>query len=110
MLTEPPVDALGSAVVGSSPVTVVAVTGVASATATAVGALAVARSVDDCSYFSRIGHHEGSTDSLFSRYCSYSSSTSHSLAPNSPEAPPSAPVPDTWLDTADRPLSLLLEG
>ncbi len=36
-------------------------------------------------------------------YFSYISSTSHSLAPNSLEAPSSTPV--TWLDTADRPLS-----
>ena len=39
-------------------------------------------------------------------YFSYISSTSHSLAPNSLEAPSSTPV--TWLDTADRPLSFAL--
>jgi hypothetical protein len=30
------------------------------------------------------------------------------LAPNSPEEPSSGTVPVIWLDTADRPLSLLL--
>ena len=55
-------------------------------------------------YFSRIGHHDGSTEFLSVLNCSYISSTSHSLAPNSPAAPPSGLTPVTWLDTADRPL------
>src|SRR5476651_2333054 len=50
-----------------------------------------------------MGHQLCSTEFLSTMYFSYISSTSHSLAPNSLEAPSSTPV--TWLDTADRPLS-----
>src|SRR5690606_11818811 len=58
-------------------------------------------------YDSRIGHQLLSTDSLSTRYRSYISSRSHSLAPNSPEALSSGVTPVTGLDTADRLLSLL---
>ena len=62
--------------------------GAAAAACSAAGGAASASA--DWWYFSRMGHHEGSTDSRFCLYCSYISSTSHSLAPNSPAAPPSA--------------------
>src|SRR5690606_11634997 len=63
---------------------------------------------DDCAaesgvYFSRIGHHSLSTELRSCLNCTYSSSTSHELAPN----PPSPPTPVTWFDTLYRPLSSL---
>src|SRR5690606_41547844 len=54
-------------------------------------------------YCSRIGHHSLSTELRSCLNCSYSSSTSHELAPN----PPSPPTPVTWFDTLYRPLSSL---
>src|SRR5690606_30123296 len=54
-------------------------------------------------YASRIGHQLWSTELRSTRYRSYISSTSHSLAPNSPEFPSSGTVPVTGFDTAESP-------
>src|SRR5690606_4354917 len=82
----------GAAAASASPTTGITEVGVGSATGR---------------YASRIGQQLLSTDSLSTRYRSYISSTSHSLAPNSPEALSSGVTPVTGLDTADRLLSLL---
>ena len=63
----------------------VSVVGAASVTAVGAGAGFGVRVCIDWKR-SRMGHHSLSTASGFTLYCSYISSTSHALAPNSPSA------------------------
>lgn len=80
-------------------------TGTGAVTGCAVGAVPSGTGTSPLTglYSSRIGHQALSTEFLSTLNCSYSSSTSHSLAPNSPSL--ETPTPVTWLDTPYRPLS-----
>ena len=90
----------GSRLRGGAPMT-----GTGAVTGCAVGAAPSGAGTSPLTglYSSRIGHHALSTEFLSTLNCSYSSSTSHSLAPNSPSL--ETPTPVTWLDTPYRPLS-----